>query len=163
MDYSKTRASMMRVARAFVRTAEEAEDVVQETWLAVLKGVHRFQGRSSLNTWLFRILVNRARSRARREARSVPLSQSGIDVDALRSSGADPAQALLAKEVQSQVRAAIAALPRQQQTVIALRDLEGYSADEVCEVLRLSAANQRVLLHRARSAVKAQLLPYFAQ
>lgn len=162
MDYPISRASMMRVARAFVRTAEDAEDVVQETWLAILKGLKRFQGRSSFNTWAYRILVNRARSHARRQSRTLPFSQTSVDIDAIAGVGANPEQQYLRGEMRSKIDDAIAALPPQQKHVIYLRDVEGWSADEVSMKLGLSSGNQRVLLHRARTDVRRRLQAYMA-
>lgn len=167
---------MLRLARSYVRSVAEAEEVVQDTWLAVLAGLDRFEGRSSLKTWIFHILVNRARTRARREARTTPLSEvrgparSGEtdSVDWLfhpervgplawhgRSPGADcPELRLEAEELRARIDAAIGTLPSRQQQVITLRDIEGWSAAEVCEILDLTEANQRVLLHRARLKVR---------
>lgn len=158
--------SMLRVARSFVRSREEAEEVIQETWLAALSGLDRFAGRSSFRTWLFRILINRARTRGKRENRMVTFSAlaPGDDEDrwweAAASPEANPEQDVLALELRTVLEAAVSALPRTQQLVITLRDIEGWSAQEVCDALDLSPANQRVLLHRARMKVREQLLPY---
>jgi RNA polymerase sigma-70 factor (ECF subfamily) len=181
-------AMMLRVAQGYVRTQAVAEEVVQETWCAVLAGIDRFEGRAALKTWIMRILVNRAKTRGQREARCVPFSAlGGVDddegpaVDADRFLPADhprypnhwaaapaewsqlPDERLLAAEVQERIRSAIAALPRRQQAVISLRDVEGWSPEEVCELLDLSEGNQRVLLHRARSHVRAELERYFSE
>ena len=178
-------ALMVRVALGHVRTQAVAEEVVQETWCAVLAGIDRFEGRAALKTWIMRILVNRAKTRGQREARCVPFSSlGGIDdddgpaVDPDRFLPADhprypnhwaaapatwsqlPDERLLAAETQDRIRAAIASLPVRQQTVISLRDVEGWSPEEVCELLELSEGNQRVLLHRARSHVRAELERY---
>ena len=178
---------MQRVALGYVRTPAVAEEVVQETWCAVLTGLDRFEGRASLKTWLFRILTNRAKTRGQREARTVPFSSlageddlAGPAVDPDRFLPADhpqwpghwasgpapwsavPDERLLAGEVRTRIRQAIDTLPRRQQVVIALRDIDGWSPEEVCDVLGVSEGNQRVLLHRARSAVRAQLERYFA-
>jgi RNA polymerase sigma-70 factor (ECF subfamily) len=178
---------MQRVALGYVRTPAIAEEVVQETWCAVLTGLERFEGRAALKTWLFRILTNRAKTRGQREARTVPFSSLAGDddgegpavdpdrflpVDHPRWPGhwaAGPAQwsalpddRLLAREVRSQIREAIDTLPERQQAVIVLRDVEGWPPEEVCDVLELSEGNQRVLLHRARSKVRAELEAYFA-
>lgn len=176
---------MLRLARTYVRTPADAEEVVQDTWLAVLRGLERFEGRSTLKTWVFRILVNRARTRATREARTVPLSaipalrgDGGIEADTpepewllhqdrtgpLAWHGVslgqnDPHETLLSAELRRRIETAIRALPERQQEVITLRDLEGWSAEEVCETLEISAANQRVLLHRARTRVRDALFP----
>jgi RNA polymerase sigma-70 factor (ECF subfamily) len=178
---------MQRVALTYVRTPAVAEEVVQETWCAVLTGLERFEGRAALKTWLFRILTNRAKTRGQREARTVPMSCVGGDddgdgpaVDPDRFLPADHAQwpghwaagpapwstmpheRLLAREVRSHIRAAIDTLPERQQAVIVLRDVEGWPPEEVCDTLNLSEVNQRVLLHRARSKVRAELERYFA-
>ena len=179
--------AMKRIARSYVRTPSVADEVVQETWLAVIQGLGRFEGRSSLKTWMYRILVNRAQSRGVREQRTTPFSsvavnddESGPTVDPDRFLPAGHAAAgywsltpsrffelpedrLLAEETSALVAAAIEQLPDRQRRVITLRDIEGWDADEVCESLGLSAANQRVLLHRARAAVRAQLEEYFME
>jgi RNA polymerase sigma-70 factor, ECF subfamily len=172
---------MLRIARRYVRSPTVAEEVVQETWLAVLNGLERFEGRASLKTWIFRILTNRALSRAEREGRVVPFSALGgdgepaVDPDRFRPRGdqwpggwktfpgswdALPEDKLLARETLSMVGDAIAALPERQHLVIVMRDIEGWSADEVCQAMAISEANQRVLLHRARSKVRAALEAY---
>ena len=176
---------MLRLARAYVSTNASAEDVVQDTWLAVLKGLDRFEGRSSLRTWVYRILVNTAKNRGVRESRTVPWTSLaaaqpdvGPTVDPSRLQGPDdqypghwrePPPAwpsaetqAAAAEVRSQVEAALRELPYRQRAVITLRDVEGYSAEEVCLVLGISDGNQRVMLHRARAAVRARLEEYFA-
>jgi RNA polymerase sigma-70 factor, ECF subfamily len=177
---------MLRVAQTYVRSRAVAEEVVQETWLGVLSGIDRFEGRSSLKTWLFRILTNRAKTRGERESRSVPFSalagdedDDGPSVPADRFLGPDhpqwpghwaaspsswsaiPDERLMSHEVLEHVRAAIEELPIRQRQVISLRDVEGWSADEVCDLLALSEGNQRVLLHRARSKVRGSLERYF--
>ena len=177
---------MLRVASTYVRTPAVAEEVVQETWLAVLEGIGRFEGRSSLKTWLFRILANRAKTRGEREARCLPFScvaargedDDGPAVEPDRFLGADhprwpshwaaapgdwatvPDVRLLSQETLAHVRDAIGDLPERQQEVIVLRDVEGWSAEEVCNALGVSEVNQRVLLHRARSKVRAALERY---
>jgi RNA polymerase sigma-70 factor (ECF subfamily) len=173
-------ASMLRVARSYVATREAAEDVVQETWLGVIKGLDSFEGRSSLKTWIFRILVNRARTRGQREARSQPFSaiafggdEPAVDPARFYDSGRwvgfwsapptlhSPAeQQVIATEAGQQVLAAIGQLPDSQRVVITLRDVEGLSASEVCDLLDISEANQRVLLHRARTKARAALERY---
>jgi len=177
---------MLRIALTPVRTRAVAEEVVQEAWLGVLQGLDRFEGRSSLKTWILRIVANRARTRGEREARSVPLSSLGPDagedepaVDPDRFMPADhpmypggwsipphswarmPEEKLLAAESLQQVRAAIDKLPPRQQEVIVLRDVEGWEPEEVSQALGLTPGNQRVLLHRARSKVRADLEHYF--
>jgi RNA polymerase sigma-70 factor (ECF subfamily) len=177
-------APMLRLAAGHVPSRAIAEEVVQETWLAVLSGLDRFEGRASLKTWIFRILVNRAISRGRRERRSVPMSVFEDDegrptVDAGRFLGDDhprwpghwavspasweavPEDKLLGREARELVSAAIARLPARQQQVMVLRDVEGWDAAEVCDALELSEANQRVLLHRARAKVRKELAAYF--
>jgi RNA polymerase sigma-70 factor (ECF subfamily) len=181
-DWSR---SMLLLARTFVSTDASAEEVVQDTWLAVIRGIDGFEGRSSLRTWVYRILVNTGKKRGIRESRTVPWStlgdQDGEDdggptVDPALFRGPDdqypggwrsfPAewrsaeQGVLAGEVRTRVREAIDALPDRQRVVITLRDVMGHDADEVCQMLELSSANQRVLLHRARASVRAHLAPY---
>jgi RNA polymerase sigma-70 factor (ECF subfamily) len=165
-----------------------AEEVVQETWIAVLQGIHKFEGRSSLKTWIYRILMNRARTRGSREARSVPFADLqpgwlGPDEPAVEPSAFYPAgdneggwwinypanwesvpeSRLLARETRAVIDAAIAALPPNQQVVITLRDVEGWPADEVSAYLAISDANQRVLLHRARAKVRQALAGYLSE
>jgi RNA polymerase sigma-70 factor (ECF subfamily) len=173
--------SMLRVAGLYVRDRAVAEEVVQETWLAVLNGIDRFEGRSSLKTWIFRILANRAKTRGEREGRSVPLSAIAADaetgeasVDPERFFGPDgpapfawaapprdwPQKRVLDREALGVIEEAIEMLPETQQTVIRLRDVEGWSPQEVAEALQISDGNQRVLLHRARSKVRAALEDY---
>ncbi|WP_246160252.1 RNA polymerase sigma factor [Nocardioides humilatus] len=162
---------MTRVARSHVSTDASADEVVQDAWLAVLKGIDRFEGRSSLRTWTFRILTNIARTRGVREKRSVPLSSLGPTVEPDRFRGPEdqypggwkvfpvdwpsPEDAAVEAERTQAVTRAIQALPERQQLVITLRDVHGFSGEEVCELLELTQANQRVLLHRARAAVRA--------
>src|SRR5690349_5654772 len=178
---------MLRAARAYVATAESAEDVVQETWLAVLRGIDRFEGRSSLRTWVYRILVNIAKTRGVQDSRTVPVpdftpglagDDTGPTVDPSRFRGPDdpypghwkefpkpwpPVETEIAqREVRSRIAGAVGELPHRQRIVITLRDIEGYSSDEVCTILAISAANQRVLLHRARAAVRGRLEEYFS-
>jgi RNA polymerase sigma-70 factor (ECF subfamily) len=179
--------TMKRIALTFVRSPSVADEVVQETWLGVIKGLERFEGRSSLKTWIFRILANRAQSRGAREQRTTPFSslapaedEDGPTVDPDRFLPAGhategywsvtpsrffelPEDLMLAAETSALVAAAIEQLPERQQQVITLRDVEGWEAEEVCESLELSPANQRVLLHRARSAVRATLEEYFTE
>jgi RNA polymerase sigma-70 factor, ECF subfamily len=172
---------MLRVARRYVGSAAVAEEVVQETWVGVLNGLDRFEGRASLKTWIFRILTNRALSRAERERRVTPFSgfadddEPAVDPDRFRPEGDPypggwktfpsswdglPEERLLARETVALVAEAIAALPERQHTVITMRDVEGWSAEEVCQALQISEANQRVLLHRARSKVRTTLEAY---
>jgi RNA polymerase sigma-70 factor, ECF subfamily len=176
-------SGMVRAARAYVVNEQSAEDVVQDTWLAVLRGADRFEGRSSLRTWVYRILVNTAKTRGVRENRTVPVAGFGsgggdegptVDPSRFRGPGdaypghwkesppawPSPESDLVAREVRQAVDAAVADLPARQRIVITLRDIEGYGAEEVCEILDISAANQRVLLHRARAAVRGRLEEY---
>jgi len=170
-------AMFVRVARMYVSTQAVAEEVAQETWLAVLEGIGRFEGRSSLKTWLFRILTNRAKTRGAREGRSLPFSslepaEPAVEADRFRAGDHNwpghwaappigfPEERLLAGEARAVIERAIAGLPPTQRAVISLRDVEGWDADEVCNALTLTETNQRVLLHRARSAVRAALEQY---
>ena len=166
--------TLRRVARTFVRTPTAADEVVQETWLAMLRGLNEFEGRSSLRTWLFRILVNRARTRAKREARSIPFSALGAEDSSAYEPGfgpdgrwispprrldSDPEANLLSSELREHLLAAVDDLGPAQRLVITLRDIVGLGAEEVCELLDVSDVNQRVLLHRARTHVRAALVP----
>jgi RNA polymerase sigma-70 factor (ECF subfamily) len=174
-------ATMVRVAQMYVRDRATAEEVVQETWLAVLNGIDRFEGRSSLKTWLFRILTNRAKTRGERDGRVIPfssLASAGEDddpsVDPDRFLGPDsphpgawaapprawPQDRVLAQETLRVIEMAIEQLPEAQREVIRLRDVEGWSPMEVANALEISDGNQRVLLHRARSKVRAALESY---
>ena len=171
-------AALVRLAQSFVSSRAVAEEVAQETWLGVLRGIDRFEGRSSLKTWIFRILVNRAKTRGEREARSVPFSSlesedgPSVDPDRFVEAGGwaspprpwegEPVDRLLAGEARAVIDAAIERLPPAQRRVITLRDVEGWPAEEVCDALGLSEANQRVLLHRARSKARAALEAHFA-
>jgi RNA polymerase sigma-70 factor, ECF subfamily len=173
-------ALMLRIASRYVRNPTVAEEVVQETWLGVLNGLQSFEGRASLKTWIFRILTNRAITRAQLEGRAVPFSGLGdagpdepaVDPDRFRPE-ADrwpggwkcfpeplPEARLLERETLALIEDAIEELPERQRLVIAMRDVEGWSAEEVCETLAISEANQRVLLHRARSKVRRCLEAY---
>jgi RNA polymerase sigma-70 factor, ECF subfamily len=172
---------MLRLAREHVPTVSAAEEVVQETWLAVLEGLDRFRGEASLRTWVYRIVLNQAKRRGIRERRTVPFASlapegDGPTVDPARFQGTGdphpggwrqfpeewPEQVALTREVREVVTAALAELPPRQRVVVALRDLDGHSADEVCDLLEISAGNQRVLLHRGRAVVRAHLERYFA-
>jgi RNA polymerase sigma-70 factor, ECF subfamily len=177
--------AMLRTAMVFTGSRAAAEEVVQDTWLAVLGGLDRFEGRSSLKTWLFRILVNRAKTQALQERRVVPFSAlepgaageegPAVPPDRFRPPGdrwpghwssapgswaGQPEERLLAAESMALVRDTMEALPPLQRAVITLRDVQGWTAEEVCGVLQLSQANQRVLLHRARSRVRTRLERY---
>ncbi|MFC5835528.1 RNA polymerase sigma factor [Nonomuraea insulae] len=165
---------MLRVARTYVSTDHSAEEVVQDTWLAVIGAIDGFEGRSSVKTWVYRILVNTAKKRGVRESRTLPWSafeQDGAqfqDFGLTPAGWSDPAAVwptpegeALAAEVRTLIADALARLPPRQRVVIALRDVEGCTSEEVCEILEISAANQRVLLHRARTAVRGWLADYY--
>jgi len=180
------RAPMLRVARFYVGSGATAEDVVQETWLAVIRGIDRFDGRSTLKTWMYRILINRAKTAAQREDRMVAVAdmderevaptEPTVPADRFARDGQAWARSLarppppwqpltddhvVTSEAVGLVLAAIAELPPTQRLAITLRDVDCWSAREVCHVLDLSDANQRVLLHRARSKVRTELASYF--
>jgi RNA polymerase sigma-70 factor, ECF subfamily len=174
---------MQRVAAGHVASAAIAEEVVQETWMAVLEGLHRFEGRCSLRSWVFQILINRAKTRGVQDSRSTPFSSLAPEAESeaavapdrflqghARWSGhwADPPQpfqedALVSAEMLEVIREAIQALPPAQREVISLRDVQQWSAQEVCDALGLSDGNQRILLHRARSKVRSALERYQRQ
>jgi RNA polymerase sigma-70 factor (ECF subfamily) len=180
-------ASLLGVARLYVDSHSVAEEVVQETWLGVLRSLDRFEERSSLKTWIFKILTNVASRRGMRERRTVPFSAladveageeegSGVDPDRFLPADHDrwphhwalgptrwetPEEGLLSGETRGQILDAIEALPPAQRTVITLRDVQGWPSSEVCETLGLSESNQRVLLHRARSKVRGALEQHF--
>jgi RNA polymerase sigma-70 factor (ECF subfamily) len=179
---------LMRLALVYCRTRELAEEVVQDTWLGVIQGIDRFEGRASFKTWLFQILVNRARTRAVREGRTLSFSslageaemesEPAVPADRFRtlddpwphnwavpphSWGDSPETTLLTAETMDLVQRAIAQLPGPQQQVITLRDVEGWPSEDVCNVLEISETNQRVLLHRARSRVRAALEAHFEE
>jgi RNA polymerase sigma-70 factor, ECF subfamily len=179
-------ASLRRVARLYVANAAIADEVVQDTWLGVIRGIWAFEGRSSLKTWIFRILVNRARTRAVRESRSAPFTdtlsmESGAEPSASpepsRSTDdsltpdhwawpqqdprSSPERSLLTRELGEKLRAVIDALPSNLRIVLWLRDVEGWSSEEVCNALAIQETNQRVVLHRARSRARVALEPYF--
>jgi RNA polymerase sigma-70 factor, ECF subfamily len=172
--------TMIAVARSYVKTRDVAEEVVQEAWAGVLNGLGRFEGRSSLKTWIMRILVNTAITRGKREARSVPVSslapadehEPAVEPDRFRPPGdafaghwksfpanwrSLPEEELRGRETLEVVKRAVEELPESQRRVITMRDIAGFSADEVCEALDVTPGNQRVLLHRARSRVRAAL------
>lgn len=166
---------MLRVARLYVRTDAQAHDVIQETWLALLRGLSRFERRSSLRTWLFHIVANRARTHAVREGRLVPFADAmpdgrddGTEEAWFDAQGhwaqapapwpsADPEALLLGGETRAALLRAIATLPDGQRAVVVLRDVEGLDAADVCNVLEISETNQRVLLHRGRTKLRAAL------
>jgi RNA polymerase sigma-70 factor (ECF subfamily) len=159
---------MVRLARSMVSSEAVAEEAVQDTWLGVVRGIERFEGRSSIKTWLFRILVNRARTAGAREERSVPLdAEHAVDPAHFDAAGqwAEPVQRWRQEfddRMESAVwapilRSALEQLPARQRTVVVLRDVEGLSSDEVCSVLGISGGNQRILLHRGRSRMREML------
>jgi RNA polymerase sigma-70 factor (ECF subfamily) len=178
--------SLVRLAQSFVNNREVAEEVAQETWVAVLQGIARFEGRSSLKTWIFQILINRAKTRGVREARSINFSGMNDENSECGYSSVDPSrflspddsqhpgswasqpqqwdltpeQLLLSEECRTFIQQAIAGLPNLQKEVITLRDVQGWDNEEICSVLGVSEANCRVLLHRARSRVRQVLEDY---
>jgi RNA polymerase sigma-70 factor, ECF subfamily len=176
--------ALLALARNYVRTRALAEEVVQDTWLGVIRGLDRFEGRASLKTWIYRICINTAKTVGQREARAVPFS-SVVEAEAADEVCVDPSrffsddhsqfpghwalgptpwelpdERLLSGELRSVVLAAIEKLPPSQREVIILRDLSGWSSEEVCELLEISSANQRVLLHRARTKVREAIEAY---
>lgn len=172
---------IMRLVMAYVRDRGVAEDVVQETWLTCLRSLDRFEGRSSLKTWIFGIAINVARSRRRKEARILPFAslwhrddsdkrRPTVDASRFGSDGlwasrpsswtSLPESKVLGNETLQRVKEAIDVLPPKQREVITLRDVAGLSADEVCGLLSISAENQRVRLHRARASVRKMLEEY---
>lgn len=186
-------SGMLRLARSFVATEDSAAEAVQETWLAVIQHIDRFEGRSALRTWVYRILVNTAKRRRVHERRTIPMSSvnqdfhlgdaTGPSVDPDRFQGAgesypghwrqfpapwtviprSPEQHALGDELRARFEEALASLPDRQRMVIVLRDVHGIPACDVCVILRLSASNQRVLLHRARASVRARLEVYLSE
>ena len=162
-------AAMLRLAGSYVSSPAVAEEVVQDTWIGVLRGIDGFAGRSSFRTWLLRILVNRAMSTGVREHRSVPIGDAGPAVDRSRfdASGAwmsppqhwieDSENRMLAEALADRIQATLRELPPRQREVVTLRDVDGLSGQEVSEVLEISEANQRVLLHRGRSHLRQAL------
>lgn len=177
--------SLLRLAMSYVPSRVVAEEVVQETWMGVFEGIHRFESRSSFKTWLFRILTNRAKTRGIRESRYEPSGLSTSSPDADEGSSLEdslfiaegsrmghwkdpphdwepdtPERVLLSKECRAAIETAIENLPATQRQVMTLRDIEGVSSEEVCNILEISETNQRVLLHRARTRVRRELNPY---
>jgi RNA polymerase sigma-70 factor (ECF subfamily) len=170
--------ALLRVALAFVESEAAAEEIVQDAWLGVVSGIDAFEGRSSLRTWIGRILVNRARTRGVRDKRSVPFSSlsddesAPVEPDRFTKGGfwsappsrwdASPESLVLRKEAREHIERELTTLPPAQRTVVTLRDLEGWSSEEVCNVLDVSETNQRVLLHRGRTRLRAALERYHA-
>jgi len=177
--------SMLRVARGYVPSHEIAEEVVQETWIALVKGIDRFESRSSLRTWLFSVMINIAKargSRERRDADAAIVAYTGGTVDPARFRGSDdpypghwrpddvpspfpdtPEGSLLSHELVDVARRELDKLPERQRIVVSLRDMLGFDSAEVCELLDISTANQRVLLHRGRAAVRRVLEDYLTE
>ncbi|WP_328356213.1 sigma-70 family RNA polymerase sigma factor [Streptomyces sp. NBC_00445] len=178
-------SSMLRLAMSFVSTKDSAEEAVQDTWLAVIKGISGFEGRSSLKTWVYRILVNTAKTRGTKESRTVPFAsllpeEEGPTVDASRfrapgeryaghwAVGQEPRpwhlpeDQVLRGEVRKVIAEALDELPPRLRTVITLRDVAGYGSEEVCSLLEISSGNQRVLLHRARALLRRRLEEYLS-
>jgi RNA polymerase sigma-70 factor, ECF subfamily len=179
-------ATMLHLAMFYVTAWQVAEEVVQETWMSVFEHLGHFEGRSSLKTWMFRILTNCAKTRAQREGRSIPFSShSGNSTDHAEPAVAPdrflpadhhwaghwvsvkreemPEERLLSQEIRMCLERAIEALPPNQREIIILRDIEGWTSDEICSALGISEGNQRVLLHRARSKVRSALEKYFQE
>jgi RNA polymerase sigma-70 factor (ECF subfamily) len=179
---------LIHFAQQYVPDRSVAEGVVQEAWLGVLRGLDRFEARSSLKTWIFGIVLNCARARARRDRRTIPFSEierltaepfePAVEPSRFRGAadphpggwisfppswGDTPDQRLLAAEAHAYVRAAIDSLPASQRQVVLLRDVEGCSADEACSILQLSESNQRVLLHRGRSKLRRAIERYLTE
>ncbi|WP_431231629.1 RNA polymerase sigma factor [Mycolicibacterium psychrotolerans] len=177
--------ALLRVARGYVRTTQAAEDVVQETWIALIKGIDKFEGRSSLRTWLFTVMINIAKTRGIRDRRTADaeLEAAGgtVDPDRFRPAGDPdwpghwrsdrspapfpdtPEGSVLGSEFISLARRELDKLPERQRTVVTLRDMLGFDSSEVCELLGLSVANQRVLLHRGRAAIRQGLEDYLKE
>lgn len=177
--------AMVRIAQMFVDDRGIAEEVAQEAWLGFLRGLERFEGRSSIKTWLFTIVANLAKTRGKRAKRSLPFSffenydrdtdEPAVSAERFRGADdayplhwasapaawkSDPVRQALGGELKTYLEAAVAALPEQQRMVLTLRDIQGWSADEVCNALGIAETNQRVLLHRARSKVRRALEEY---
>ena len=181
--FARTYPMMKRVARGYVASDALAEEIVQDTWLAILTGIDRFEGRSALGTWIFSILTNQAKTHSARERRALPLSCVGprdaeepvVDPDRFQKDDEawpghwatpprpwqKPERRLLSLETREHLKDALAELPERQRLIVGLRDIDGHSAEEVCDLLGLSQENQRVLLHRGRSRLRAVLEEYF--
>jgi RNA polymerase sigma-70 factor, ECF subfamily len=177
--------ALLHVAQIYVPSRAVAEEVVQETWIGVLQGIDRFEARSSLRTWIFRILTNIAKTKGQREGRTLPFSalerpggvpEPAVDADRFLPPDHErwpghwsakpepwPEEQLLAAETRAVVERAIEQLPPAQRAVISLRDLEGWSSEDACNALGVSETNQRVLLHRGRSKVRQALEDYFSE
>ena len=180
--FARSYPMMKRVARTYVASDAVAEEIVQETWMAIVTGIDRFEGRSALGTWIFSILTNQAKTHSARERRAVPFSsiapsdagEPAVDPDRFQKDDEawpghwatpprpwqKPERRLLALEARDHLKAALAQLPDRQRLIVGLRDVDGQSAEEVCDLLGLSQENQRVLLHRGRSRLRAVLEEY---
>jgi RNA polymerase sigma-70 factor (ECF subfamily) len=180
--FARSYPMMKRVARSYVGSDAVAEEIVQETWLAIVTGIDRFEGRSALGTWIFSILTNQAKTHSAREKRAVPFScvtpsgaeEPAVDPDRFQKDDdawpghwatpprpwQKPERRLLSLEARDRLRAALQQLPDRQRLIVGLRDVDGRSAEEVCDVLGLSQENQRVLLHRGRARLRAALEEY---
>jgi RNA polymerase sigma-70 factor (ECF subfamily) len=180
--HARSYPMMKRVARSYVASDAVAEEIVQETWMAIVTGIDRFEGRSALGTWIFSILTNQAKSHSAREKRALPFScvaptaaeEPAVDPDRFQKDDdawpghwatpprpwQKPERRLLSLEARDRLKAALAQLPDRQRLIVGLRDVEGHSAEEVCNLLGLSQENQRVLLHRGRSRLRAVLEEY---
>ena len=180
--FARTYPMMMRVARGYVASDAVAEEIVQDTWLAIVTGIDRFEGRSALGTWIFSILTNQAKTHSARERRALPLTCVGprdaeepvVDPDRFQKDDEawpghwatpprpwhKPERRLLSLETREHLKDALAELPERQRLIVGLRDIDGHSAEEVCDLLGLSQENQRVLLHRGRSRLRAVLEEY---
>jgi RNA polymerase sigma-70 factor, ECF subfamily len=180
--FARTYPMMKRVARTYVASEAVAEEVVQETWLAIVTGIERFESRSALGTWMFSILTNQAKTHSARERRAVPFSciaagdaeETAVNPDRFQKEDdawpghwatpprpwQKPERRLLSLESRDRLKAALAQLPERQRLIVGLRDVDGHSSDEVCHLLGISQENQRVLLHRGRSRLRAVLEEY---
>ena len=180
--FARTYPMLKRVARGYVASDAVAEEVVQDTWMAIVTGIDRFEGRSALGTWIFSILANQAKTHGTREKRALPLSSIGpgdaeepaVDPDRFQTDDEawpghwatpprpwqKPERRLLSLEAREHLKAALSQLPDRQRLIVALRDVDGHSAEEVCDLLGLSQENQRVLLHRGRSRLRTVLEEY---
>jgi RNA polymerase sigma-70 factor, ECF subfamily len=181
--FARTYPMMKRVARGYVASDAVAEEIVQDTWMAIVTGIDRFEGRSALGTWIFSILTNQAKTHSARERRALPFSSVAqrddaepvVDPDRFQKEDEawpghwatpprpwqKPERRLLSLETREHLKDALAELPDRQRLIVGLRDIDGYSAEEVCDLLGLSQENQRVLLHRGRSRLRAILEEYF--
>jgi RNA polymerase sigma-70 factor (ECF subfamily) len=181
--FARTYPMMKRIARGYVASDAVAEEIVQDTWLAIVTGIDRFEGRSALGTWIFSILTNQSKTHSARERRALPLScvvardaeEAAVDAERFQKDDEawpghwatpprpwqKPERRLLSLETREHLKDALAELPERQRLIVGLRDIDGHSAEEVCDLLGLSQENQRVLLHRGRSRLRAVLEDYF--